>query len=230
MSIHDGHRDRLKKVFREGGLDSFNEVQVLEMLLFYSNPRLDTNPIAHALLEHFGSLYHVLDASAEELEKVKGIGENASTLLTLIKPVYRFSERQREEQKVMRSIKACADYLVHCFEGRRNETVFMLCLDAKCKFLGCRNLGEGSVNSANVPIRRIVENALNMNAATVILAHNHPSGLALPSGEDVQATFSVAQVLSTVDIILADHIVVADGDYVSLVQSGYYSPDKVGKD
>ena len=102
-----------------------------------------------------------------------------------------------------------------------NETVFLLCLDAKCKVLACRKVGEGSVNSANVPIRRIVEIALATNATSVVLAHNHPSGIALPSDEDVATTYRVAEALRMVDIILVDHIVVADDDFVSMVHSGH---------
>ena len=222
MSIHSGHRARLKERFRTEGLDNFSEVQVLELLLFYAIPRQDTNPIAHALLEHFGSLAQVLEAPVEELEKVTGIGENAATLLSLITSVGRYYLVNRSTQNViLNTIEKCGEYLVPFFFGRRNEIVFILCLDAKCKVLCCKEVGEGSVNSANVPIRRIVELALGANATTVILAHNHPSGLALPSGDDIQATRRVAAALATVDIHLGDHLVVADDDFVSMVQSGY---------
>ena len=107
------------------------------------------------------------------------------------------------------------------FFGRKVETVFLLCLDAKCKVLCCKEIGEGSVNAAGISVRRVVETALNAGATTVVLAHNHPSGLALPSVEDIQTTRRVATALSAVEIHLADHIVVADGDYVSMVQSGH---------
>ena len=105
------------------------------------------------------------------------------------------------------------------------ETVFLLCLDAKCKVLCCKEVGEGSVNSAAISVRRIVEVALASNATTVVLAHNHPSGLAIPSEEDIPTTRRVAAALNTVEIILADHIVVADDDFVSMVQSGYRFDD-----
>jgi len=226
MSIHDGHRARLKERFRQEGLDNFSDIQVLELLLFYAIPRQDTNPIAHALLEHFGTLSQVLEAPAEELEKVSGIGSNAATLLNLTTAVGRYYLVNRSTQNViLNTIEKCGEYLVPFFFGRRNETVFILCLDAKCKVLCCKEVGEGSVNSANVPIRRIVELALGANATTVVLAHNHPSGLALPSGDDIQATRRAASALSTVDIHLADHIVVADDDFVSMVQSGYRFDD-----
>lgn len=226
MSIHDGHRARLKERFRQEGLDNFSDVQVLELLLFYAIPRQDTNPIAHALLDHFGTLSQVLEAPAEELEKVPGIGANAATLLNLATALGRYYLVNRSSQNViLNTIEKCGEYLMPFFFGRRNETVFLLCLDAKCKVLCCKEVGEGSVNSANVPIRRIVETALGANATTVILAHNHPSGLALPSGDDVQTTRKVAAALSTVEVNLADHIVVADDDYVSMVQSGYRFDD-----
>lgn len=225
MSIHDGHRQRLKNRFRQEGLDKFDEIQVLELLLFYAIPQKDTNPLAHRLLDHFGSLAQVLEAPAVELEKISGVGTNAATLLTLTTALARYYMVNRTAQNtVLTSTEKCGDYLLPYFVGRRNETVFLLCIDAKCKVLGCKEVGEGSVNSASVPIRRIVEMALGMNATSVILAHNHPSGLALPSGEDVQTTRRLAAALDAVDITLADHIVVADDDYVSLVQSGLYRP------
>lgn len=226
MSIHNGHRQRLRERFLKEGLDNFSDVQVLELLLFYCLPRQDTNPIAHALLDHFGSLFQVLEAPVEELKKVAGIGDNAATFLSLIPQVGRYYLVNRSQQnEILTTVEKCGEYLIPYFHGRRNETVFLLCLDAKCKVLCCKEVGEGSVNSAGVPIRRIVETALGVNATTVILAHNHPSGLALPSGEDVQTTRRVAAALSTVEIGLADHIVVADDDFVSLVQSGYRFDD-----
>ena len=225
MSIHDGHRQRLKRRFLEEGLDNFSDIQVLELLLFYCIPRKDTNPIAHELLARFGSLSQVLEAPVEELSKVSGISENAATLLHLTTAVGRYYLVDRSSRiEVLNTIEGCARYLLPFFFGRRNETVFLLCLDAKCKVLCCREVGEGSVNSASISVRKIVETALGVNATTVVLAHNHPSGIAVPSGDDIQTTRRVAMALSAVDIHLADHIVVADEDFVSMVQSNYYDP------
>lgn len=227
---HTGHRARVKKRFRAEGLDHFDEIHVLELLLFYCVPRSDTNPLAHRLLDHFGSLSQVLDAPVEELEKVEGVGENISTFLSLITAAGRYySVNHVAQNKIVSSVDECGDYLMPYFYGRRNETVFLLCLDAKCKVICCREVGEGSVNSANIPIRRIVEMALGANATTVVLAHNHPSGVAVPSSDDIHTTHRVAKALSAVDITLFDHIIVADNDYTSLTQSGKYrSADYVG--
>ena len=124
----------------------------------------------------------------------------------------------------MTSIEQCGNFLLPYFYGRENETVFILCLDAKCKVICCKKVGEGSVNSANIPVRRLVEIALGVNATTVVLAHNHPSGLAIPSADDIQTTHRIAAALEAVDVRLADHIVVSKGDYVSIVQSQFYRP------
>ncbi len=228
MSIHQGHRQRLKERFRAEGLDNFSDVQVLELLLFYAIPQRDTNPIAHALLDHFGSLSQVMHASVEELEKVSGIKDNAATLIKLVTEVVRYSGvDEMMHMKILSTIEECGEYLKSFLCHRRNETVFLLCLDAKCKVLCCKEIGEGSINSANVPIRRIVETALGANASSVVLAHNHPSGIAVPSAEDIQTTMRLARALSTVEIALVDHIIVADDDYVSLVQSGHRFDDCV---
>lgn len=227
MSIHDGHRQRLKERFLREGLDNFEQLQVLELLLFYCIPRQDTNPIAHALLDRFGSVSKVLEATPEELKKVPGVGESAALFLSLIMATGRYYlVNQKEKDTILTSIEKCGQYLLPFFHGRRNETVFLLCLDAKCKVLSCKEVGEGSVNSAAVPIRRIVEMALGDNATSVVLAHNHPSGLALPSGEDIQTTRRLSLALRAVEIELVDHVVVADGDYVSLAQSGMYNPQE----
>ena len=227
MAMHDGHRDRLKQRFLEEGLDHFSEVQVLEILLFYCIPRQDTNPLAHRLLEHFGSLSQVLEAPAEELQKVPGIGANAALYLSLVTAASRYYQVNRAmQQKVLNTIDKCGQYLLPFFVGRRNETVYMLCLDAKCKLLCCKEISEGSVNAAGISTRKVVEVALASNASTVVLAHNHPSGLAVPSDADVHTTYRVSAALDMVGVILADHIIVSDDDFVSLVQSGYFRPNQ----
>ncbi len=221
-SIHKGHRDRLKQRFLEEGLDNFTDIQVLELLLFYAIPQKDTNPIAHALLDTFGTLSRVLEADVKELKMVPGISDHSALLLSLVTQLARFYQvdcAQRVE--VLTTLDACGAYLVPYFFGRSNETVFLLCLDAKCKVLCCKEVGEGSVNAASISIRKIVETALSANATTVIMAHNHPSGVALPSNEDVQTTRRVAAALRAVEVHLADHVIVAEGDYVSMIQSGY---------
>ena len=228
MEMHDGHRQRMRDRYIREGLDHFSDVQVLEFLLFYTIKRRDTNPIAHRLLNHFGSLAQVLEAPIDQLQKVEGIGPESAMLLHFANALGRYYIVNRAMQnKVLNTTEKCGEFLMSFFHGRRNETVFLLCLDAKCKMLCCREVGEGSVTSAAVSPRKVAEIALGCNATSVVLAHNHPSGIAVPSIEDVQTTYRVASALETVEILLADHIVVADGDYTSMLQSGYYNPNKV---
>lgn len=225
-SIHKDHRKRLKTRFRLEGLDNFDELHVLELLLFYGIPQGDTNPLAHRLLDRFGSLAQVLEAPSEELEKVTGVGEHVATLLNLIRDISRYYMVNRAGPcLVLKTTGDCGDYLIPHFVGRRDETVFLLCLDSKCKAICCKEVGSGSVNAASVSIRKIVETALAANATSVVLSHNHPSGFAYPSNEDILTTRRVAVALDAVGILLADHIVVADDDYVSMVDSGMYHPD-----
>ncbi len=226
MSVHQEHRQRVKARFRKEGLDGFDEIHVLELLLFYCIPRKDTNDLAHALLEHFGSLTAVLEAPCEELEKIPGVGEHAATLLNLITEIARYYLVSKATNlEILKTTQECGEYMLPFFMGRRDELVYLLCMDGKCKVLCCKEVGRGNVNSANVSIRRIVEVALSVNATTVMLAHNHPSGVAVPSQEDILTTRKLAAALDSVDIVLADHFVVADDDFVSLVESNLYRPE-----
>ena len=222
-SIHSGHRERLRNLFLEEGLDSFCEINALELLLFYCVPRKDTNDLAHRLLDYFGSYCNVLNAPHAELKKVHGVSDQVATYLNLQGAAVRYYMLKRQnDTKVVKNESQYSELLLPHFIGKANEMVYLLCLDAKCKVLCCREITEGSVNAANISIRKVVDVAISSNATSVVLAHNHPSGVALPSGEDVQTTIMIAKALDAVGVVLVDHIVVADGDYVSMTQSGYY--------
>ncbi len=227
MDVHTDHRKRMKDRFRKEGLDNFDERHMLELLLFYCVPRKDTKELAVQLLDHFGSIVQVLDATPEELERIPGVGEGVATFLALRRAADRYYQIKRAEQDCNAPLKTTEDfgkYLRSRFEHQRNEVVYLLCLDAKCKLISCIFVGEGGINSANVPIRRVVEMCLNANATSVVLAHNHPSGIAIPSTEDENTTYRLAQALRGVDVYLADHLVFSEGDSISMAVSGYYDP------
>ena len=225
MSIHEGHRQRLKERFCKEGLENFDDLYVLELLLYYCITRKDTNPIAHNLLKKFGSLQRVLEASRSELMTVEGIGEHAALFLNLIREVGRYYQvKSSQIGQILNTIEQCGQFMQPYFFARDKETVYLLCLDAKCKVLCCKKVEEGSVNSANISIRKVVETALSANASSVVLGHNHPSGLALPSAEDIQTTKRLSSALHLVDITLVDHLIFADDEFVSVAQSGRYSP------
>ena len=220
MGLHDGHRARKKEQFRQHGLDGFADHEVLELLLYYAIPRKDTNVTAHLLLERFGSLDEVMHAPVDELKKVKGMGENAALFLRLIPAVCQYAEQNGKKDEILNSVEKSGQYFMKLLRDERREVIYMACLDQKGKVLRCCRLVEGDVNMAPLSVRQAVEQALVANAAMVQLAHNHPSGIALPSEEDIYVTRMIKEVLSPLNIRLIDHIVVADGDFVSMRDSG----------
>ena len=221
MGVHDGHRKRLKTQFLIHGED-FHDHQLLELLLCYAIPQGDVNGLAHALLDQFGSLAGVFDALPPSLARVDGVGEHTAVLLKLIpKLAGRYSTIRSSPGDILASSRAARDYLLPYFQtGPRNEMVYLVCMDAKYKVLGCHKLGEGTVNAADITPRRVVELALAHNASAVLLAHNHVSGLALPSNADLLTTETLARVLREVGVELADHLIFTEDDMVSLKDSG----------
>lgn len=220
-NTHGGHRARMKQRFLEHGLDNFNDLNVLELLLFYAIPRQDTNEIAHRLLDRFGSFSAVLEATIEELREVPGVGENAATLLKLIPQIdRRYMISKTEERPQIRSSAQAGKILIPRFRYAREEIVYLLCLDSRNMLISCEEIGRGTLGEANVSVRAIVEMALKRNAAAVILAHNHVDGFAIPSHADQHATRQIYDALKLVGIMMADHIVVAGDDFVSFADSG----------
>lgn len=219
-NLHAGHRSRVKEEFLRRGLDSFPEHRVLELLLFYAIPQGDTNELAHRLIERFGSLAGVLDASVEDLCSVSGVGEHTALLLRMVPELCgRYVASRSSVGDIVDCSARVREVLEPYFFGARNEMVYLLCLDGKRKVLGVRKITEGSINAAEVTTRRITEEAVSLRASAVILAHNHVSGLAIPSNEDCTTTRYLKQVLEPIGIELLDHVVFCDDDMVSLRDS-----------
>ena len=220
MGLHDGHRQRLIQRFLEEDLDNFEPHNVLELLLFYAIPRKDTNELAHVLMDTFGSLKGVFDAPYEELIKVTGIGPNTAALLKLVPSLTRTYYSSEARRIILDTSEKSGEYFLPYYIGQTEEVVRLACLDAGGKVISNQILHRGSANAAEVNIRKIVNIALRNNAMGVILAHNHPGGLPLPSEEDVATTKSIREALMPMGILLMDHIIVAGQDYVSMARSG----------
>lgn len=221
MGVHDGHRERLRARFAEHGLESFNELNALELLLCYAIPRRDTNELAHRLLDAFGSLSGVFQASMQELTSIPGIGENAATLILMVPQIVKKAHVSKaKETKIIRNSTDAGNYLLPYFLDEQDEIVMMLCLDNKRAVICCREMGRGVVNCVDANIRRMVETALKVKTTTVIIAHNHPNGVALPSREDDNFTRTLYRSLGLLGITLEDHIIVANDEFVSLADSG----------
>ena len=220
MGLHDGHRQRAKERYRQVGADALADHELLELALFYAIPRQDTNETAHRLLKRFRSLQGVLQASPEELEQVEGVGAGAALLLRLMADISQRARITSLPEKILNSPDRTGAYFMELLAGEKKEMLYQICLDAKGKLLTCRCISKGSVAASPVSVRQVVENALYAGASSIILAHNHPSGVALPSPADMEATTQARDALKRLDIRLIDHIIVADGDYVSMASSG----------
>lgn len=221
MGIHDGHRERMRERFFQYGLENFNEIEALEMLLYYAIPRKDTNPIAHALLDRFGSLDEVLHATEEELCEVPQISRRTAALLRMVPQIVRLSEIGRASRiTAIKSTEDAVSFLRPRFLGERDEIMILVCLDAKNRVTYVETVSRGVVNAVLFDPRRVVETALKRKAVSVLMAHNHPDGPALPSREDDNATSQIFRALQMVNITLYDHIILAGDEYVSYRRSG----------
>lgn len=224
MGVHDGHRARLKQRFLEQGLNGFEDHNALELLLFYALPYKDTNPVAHALIKRFGSLAGAMDAPLHELIKVDGISEHSAILIKLIPQMCRkyLVSGSRDGSRMLDNVEAAGRYASALLFAERDEMVYAIFLDSLRRVIACDLIVKGSVNSAEVSVRKIVEIAISHNASSVILTHNHPGGIALPSEADDGTTRKIHRALHAVGIELSDHIIVADNDYVSMAQDGFF--------
>lgn len=214
---HAGHRQRVKEEFLTRGLEGWSDHRVLELLLFYAIPQGDVNPLAHELIDRFGSLDKVLDASPDELQKVPGLGTHSIALLRLVPQIGgRYLAQRSGPGQLVHTSEEAAGILAPYFYAAANEMVYVLCLDGKGKLLGVRRVSEGNLVSSEVNVRRVAEIAMALGASYFYLAHNHVSNLAFPSEEDWRATDAVRCALSPLGVSLVDHLIFVDGDAVSL--------------
>ena len=221
---HKGHRARLKGEFLTRGLDGMPDHKALELLLCFAIPQGDVNPLAHRLMDTFGSLSGVFNATSEQLMAVNGVGEHAACLIKLIPALGgRYQADRSHLGDILDTTERLGEYLAPEFFGQRNEVTVVLCLDAKCKVLQCQQLAEGSVDSTSLSLRKMMEVALACNASQVVLAHNHISNIAAPSQEDILATKMAYDAFQQIDILLRDHLIFAFDDFVSLRDIGIFA-------
>lgn len=219
MNEHADHRQRMKDRFLENGLDIFDEHQVIELLLFFGIPRRDTNVIAHRLIKRFGSLRDVLDAPYEDLLKVDGIGEHAATLIKLSAELsrrYLLSESLDTER--FDTVDKLGKFLINLFLGKRNEEVYLLTFNGKMEMLSCDKLADGLSNLVSFSVKPLIESAILTHASGIVLAHNHPGGIASPSGSDISLTDQLMYMCDQISIPLIEHFVVAGNSYYPIIK------------
>ncbi|MFQ5507781.1 MAG: DNA repair protein RadC [Leptospirillia bacterium] len=220
--LHHGHRDRMRERAERTGLDGFADHEVLELLLFQVLPRVNTNPIAHRLLKRFGSLSAVLEADPADLAGIDGMGAKGGAFLALLPHLSRryLKDRTERDDPLLNHPDTVANYVVPLMAGRKEEAVFLLCLDARCRVRFPALLATGTVAEAHVHPRHAVEAALRHQAASAILVHNHPSGDPTPSTADQHLTEHLFKALDTVEVPLLDHVIVGSDAVFSFQKEG----------
>ena len=208
-NVHKGHRKRLKQQFLEYGLDRFHDHQALELLLFYAKPQGDTNPVAHELLNRFGSISGVLNADYEDLLEVDGVGENTACLLKFLPEFFtRYLLSGLDGERLETTAKICR-YFLYKLATVQNEQLWLACLDDKLGVVTQVKISDGDGSSVNFGERIILNEAIKSKCTTCVLAHNHPFGDTFPSKEDVRLTESIKTLLDKMGITLIDHIIVS---------------------
>ena len=226
--LHDGHKKRLRDRFEvSDDCEGFSDYEVLELLLNYSNVRKNTNDIAHMLIDHFGSIDAVLDASREELYEIKGIGPSMASIILLQKNIFKRYEQSRHN--IIDCPHSCSDfvpYLCSLFMGASEEKAYMMCVGENGRITKIKHLKCGSGNSIILDQRDIIKTALNSGAWGVIFAHNHPTGILTPSHEDIKGTKLLEKSLNSVDIKLVDHLIVVGDKCESILNDTRYKIQK----
>lgn len=219
--LHKGHRSRLKENMLASDFN-VSDINLLEALLFYSVSRTDTNETAHRLINAFGSVSAVLEADIEDLKSVEGVGENSAFLIKLVSKIGKRAISEKRNGKLINNVGATISVLRPVFLHEKDEIMVVLLLDNSGRLISIKELARGTVNSAAYDNRKLIECAMRSNAASVILAHNHPHGVAQPSGADLDSTREARNLLNKIGISLLDHVIFNDDSYTSIKERKDY--------
>lgn len=223
MGEHDHHRERMRNKFFNHGLDGFTEHEVLEIVLYYAIGRVNTNNIAHRLIDKFGSFKNVVDAPLNELKQIQGIGEVSATLLKLIPQLSRlyFCQSSNHHNKKITTAEDAIDHLIPRYIGSNVEECYVMLLNKRLEVINTIRIASGNTKSVNIDHVKIVKAATIHDANFVIISHNHIV-YDLPSDTDVANTYMLAEHLSIADIVLIDHIIICGHIARSLTKTGQY--------
>ena len=217
LTQHEGHRQRLKKRFVKDGFEHFEPHNILEMALFYTSPRQDTNGLAHDLIARFGSLSAVCDASYDMLRKVPGVGDETAIFLKMIPEFARaYTQSRQEPRPQLLDPEEAVAFFEPRFIGRTNEVFMAAFLNGRGELIGSDVLSEGDDSAVVMDVKAVARRAIALNAAAVIVAHNHPHGFAVPSMQDMEMTDKLAAALNAVGVSLCDHIIFSREDHVRM--------------
>ena len=217
-NTHKDHRSRRKTSYLAGGFESFSDVEKLEFILFYAINQKDTNPIAHRLLDTFGSFKNVIEAPIEALTSVKGLGQHSAILINLIyQSMLAYSASHN-----LTSIKNVTDakkVVSGCLFGNTKEELVLICLSESNKILMTKKLTSESPVKVDVSLSTIILTALNCRATKIIIGHNHPNGMPYPSDDDLKFTSNLFLNLLMNDVVLVDHIITSPNGSFSFLHN-----------
>lgn len=221
---HKGHRVKVRNRYYETGFNGMADHNVLEMLLFFGIPYRDTNEMAHELISRFGSFSGVLEADVKDLITIKGMTENAACLISMILPLYkRYMENISSRKPEFVSKEELSVFIRSLFLDTNDERLYALAYDSSRRYIGYKNIGDGDIRSSRADIRKLSAFVLECKATGVILAHNHPHGIVVPSQEDIDCTKYIYKILNALKVRLLDHIIVNENDYISMAETMTYT-------
>ena len=221
ISSPQGHYSRLRQRFLSAGIDGFLDYEVVELLLKLADNRRDQKITAKLLLNTFKSLRGVLEASPEQLKKIKGIGDANIFGLKLVQSVARrYLKEQIIGEEFIQSSENVLDYLRHNLRDRGREVFLVVLLNGRNQVLDIVELFEGTLTTSAVYSREVIKLIVEKDAAAVIFVHNHPSENPNPSKDDQNLTQKLKAACSTIDVQLHDHLIIAGNDYTSMADKG----------
>ena len=214
---HAGHRKRMRDRVEQQGFANLEPHEALELVLYFTNPRKNTNKLAHELIDRFGDFAGVLEASEADLMTVDGVGPSTARMLHLLPEISRYYTKCRtQERKSLKTTEQLTTYLAQQFEGAVRERALLLALDSRSRVKATLWLRDGTSDRVSFAIKDVVAAALKGGTDSVVLCHNHPNGVALPSREDLQATENIVRALGLVRVHLRDHIILTETESFSM--------------
>jgi DNA repair protein RadC len=211
-----GHRERLRKRFREGGAGSLPDYELLELVLFRAMPRRDTKPLAKAILARFGTFAEAMNAPEDRLLEVPGLGDAAVTEIKLVRAAaLRLMRGEVLERPVLSSWQSVLDYCRAAMGFEAKEQFRILFLDKRNQIIADEVQQEGTVDHTPVYVREVVKRALELSATALVLVHNHPSGDPTPSRADIEMTKQIVAAAKPLGVVIHDHIIVGKQGHTS---------------
>lgn len=226
--MHDGHRKRMRDRFLQHGIECFQEHEMLEMLLFYAIPRVNTNELAHRLIDRFGSLYGVVTADIALLREVKGVTENAAVLLKMLPAFYQICSSDPTQRISMLHHDGSRSYFERIYRYETEEVLRVACLDDALCLKSCVKLNNGCFSHVEASVQEIVRCCVLEECRFMILVHNHPGQSGKASPQDIIATNALFQRLKAVSIDMIDHVIVGTDGAISMRQMGTFHFENVG--